>query len=321
MRIVLYILAALIGIILLLQTLGIPIIEVGQTVEIGEGDEEIILSLSGFSEWREGRILVYFKLPQQALAQEVAKALQDSLQLISERLGIEGSLAVALFQKEEIGDITSKSFTLPGDVWPIFVSQTWESLQDGDLYFQQRIYWVMPHEATEGVIARLLYLDRRARWIGDGLAEYAGYITSRERAPAVVHNRLIDDLMGRVETLLNGGKATYNLTKDFPVRSGLAGQPDLPWTEVERAGYSVALAFWLEVAQRHGEGTIRTFWKKFEALPRVCITFFCIGPGAQDAARILGELTGEDIWVKLQQMDLQEVLQTLEQAAQMSATP
>lgn len=321
MREILYVLAALIGILLLLQALGISIIKTGKTVEIrGEGaEEEITLSLSGFSEWREGQILVYFKPPQQALAQEVAKALQDSLQLISERLGIEGSLAVALFQKEEIGDLTSKSFTLAGGVWPLFVSQTWESLRDSDLYFQQSIYWVMPHEVTEGVIAHLLYLDRRARWIGDGLAEYAGYITSREWAPAVVHD-MLNDLIGRVETLLNGGQVTYNLIRDFLVRSGLGGQADLPWTEVERAGYSVALAFWLEVAQRHGEGIIRTFWEKFESLPRVCITFFCIGPGAQQAARILSGLTGEDIWAELQRMDLQEVLKTLEQAG-VSAEP
>jgi len=316
MREIFYIIIALIGLVLLLQTLNISIIEVGQTVEIGKGDEEIVLSLSGFSEWREGRILVYFKPSQQALAQEVAEALQESLHLISERLGIEGSLAVALFQREDIEDLTSKSFILPGEVWPIFVSQRWKGLQDADLYFQQSIYWVMPHEATERVISKLLYHDRRARWVGDGLAEYAGYLVSKEWATLVITSRLLD-LIKRVEGLLGKGKVTYNLLNEFLVRMGFGIQAERPWTEEERAGYSVSLAFWLEIAQEYGEGVIRSFWMRLRAYKTWCLLpwILCIGPDAQTAARILSELTGEDIWAKLQRMDLQEVLEVLERAA------
>jgi len=88
--------------------------------------------------------------------------------------------------------------------------------------------------------------------------------------------------------------------------------------EVQRAGYVVSLAFWLGIAQRHGEETIRKFWGRVSTSPkRWCIALGLIcfgGVDAPKAARILSELTGEDIWAKLQKMDLHEVLRTLEQA-------
>ena len=66
------------------------------------------------------------------------------------------------------------------------------------------------------------------------------------------------------------------------------------------------MAFWLQIAQKHGEGVIKTFWQRLSQQGF---------PNAKEAAQILSELTGEDIWTKLQQMDLHEVLRTLEQAS------
>jgi hypothetical protein len=57
--------------------------------------------------------------------------------------------------------------------------------------------------------------------------------------------------------------------------------------------------------EKHGEGVIKTFWQRLSQRGF---------PSAKEAARILSELTGEDIWAKLQKMDLHEVLRTLEQA-------
>jgi hypothetical protein len=115
----------------------------------------------------------------------------------------------------------------------------------------------MPHEGIEGTVALFFYHDRRSRWIGDGLATYAGYIVAREYTPQVTKERL-NYYRQQVANLLERGQVTYNLIKDFPVMSLEASGGKDP--EVQRAGYVVSLAFWLGIAQRHGEETIRKFW-------------------------------------------------------------
>ncbi|MCL6642638.1 MAG: hypothetical protein K6T71_04885, partial [Candidatus Bipolaricaulota bacterium] len=70
-------------------------------------------------------------------------------------------------------------------------------------------------------------------------------------------------------------------------------------------GYAVSLAFWLQIAQKHGESVIKAFWQRLSQRRF---------PNAKEAAQILSELTGEEIWAKLQKMDLHEVLRTLEAA-------
>jgi hypothetical protein len=184
------------------------------------------------------------------------------------------------------------------------------------LYFQDMLYWTMPHEGIEWTVALFFYHDKRSRWIGDGLATYAGYIVAREYTPQVTKERL-NYYRQQVANLLERGQVTYNLIKDFPVMSLEASGGKDP--EVQRAGYVVSLAFWLGIAQRHGEETIRKFWGQVSTSPkRWCIALGLIcfgGVDAPKAARILSKLTGEDIWAKLQKMDLHEVLRKLEQAS------
>jgi len=52
------------------------------------------------------------------------------------------------------------------------------------------IYCGMVHEAMEMKIAKRLYHDRTARWIGDGLAEYMGY-TVTSKLTSVVRNEVL----------------------------------------------------------------------------------------------------------------------------------
>ncbi|GBC76333.1 hypothetical protein HRbin07_00532 [bacterium HR07] len=107
--------------------------------------------------------------------------------------------------------------------------------------------------------------------------------------------------------LVDQGHSHYDLTKEFLViKEGVSKPAERPAGVTADPGYGVALAFWLEIAQRHGEGVIKEFWQRLSRRGF---------PNAKEAARILSELTGEDIWAKLQNMDLHEVLQTLEQAA------
>ena len=318
MRTLLYILAALIGFLLLLPLL----VRHETTIQITrEGDPlpAIVLSLEGFDRIEQDRVRVYFSPSQQALAQDVAETLQEVLDLLAGRLGITTSIAVALFPREELeeehGDLRGRSFVLPGGkAWPILVSQEWQRVSEGDSSFLRWIYSTAPHEATEDVVSDLLYHDRRARWVGDGLAEYAGYVVAARWAPSVLEEELRGH-QARIETLLAEGKETYNLLEEFLVRAGFGGAA-APWTPVEYAGYSVSLAFWLDLAERYGEETIRAFWKRLSTQRTWCLipALVCFGPNAETAAQILGELTGEDIGERLQRVDLQKALEILERA-------
>lgn len=311
---IIYILAAVVIIVLLLPITVETEIKFSEgEVLVGPGPIRVEISVEGFSKLKAGSVEVYFKPPHERLAQEVAQALQNALQLGSERLGIPAApISLALFQREEFEEFATLSFRIkePG-IWPLFISRDWQSLQESDPDFQDSLYWTMPHESIEASIAPLFYHDWHkgwpSRWIGDGLAGYAGYIVTKERILNVANMRL-DNYIRKITRLLEKGKVNYDLTKDF-----------LGSDELQLAGYGVALAFWLDIAQRYGEGTIRKFWQQANTQSRrwcLALGLICFGGvDAQQAARILSELTGEDIWTKLQNMDLHEVLQTLERAA------
>lgn len=317
---VIYILLAIVALILLLPvTTEKRIVEEGGEVIVGGGPKWVELSIEGFSPVRAGSITVYFKPGQERLAQEVAQALQETFQLCLARLGITPSpLSVALFQREDFEDFGSLSFRVKGRWWPLFVSRSWQSLQESDSDFQDSLYWTMLHEAVEPTIVIPLYHDWRARWIGDGLATYAGYIVTKERSPAVA-NRRLSIYKQQVIQLVEAGRTTYDLIRYFPVMSQEGVREAKPHDpQLQLAGYGIALVFWLDIAQRYGEKVIRKFWERLSAQKPWCIMLglLCFNdPNAQEAARILSELTGEDIWAKLQKMDLQAVLRTLEQAA------
>ena len=309
-----YILTAVVIIVLLLPIAVETEIKPSEgKVFVGPGPIRVEISVEGFSKLKAGSVEIYFKPLHERLAQEVAQALQNALQLSSERLGIPAApLSVALFQREDFEGFATLSFKMkePG-IWPLFISRDWQSLQESDLNFQDSLYWTMPHESIEASIASLFYHDWHkgwpSRWIGDGLSGYAGYVITKEHAPKVTDVRL-NDYEQRITQLLEKGRDTYDLIRDFVASD-----------ELQLAGYGVALAFWLDIAQRYGEETIRKFWQQANAQPRrwcLALGLICFGGvDAQKAARILSELTGEDIWAKLQNMDLHEVLQTLEQAA------
>jgi hypothetical protein len=282
------------------------------SVLVGPGPTRVEISVEGFSQLKAGSVVVYLKPPHEQLAQEVAQALQEALQLCSSRLGIPAALiSVALFPREDFEGFATLSFRVkePG-IWPLFISRSWKSLSESDMDFQNSLYWTMPHEAIEASTALLFYHDWHqgwpSRWIGDGLANYAGYIVTKDRASQVVNARLYD-YKQKITRILEEGKGTYDLIRDF------VGSDKL-----QLAGYGIALAFWLDIAQRYGEETIRKFWQRTNTLARrwcLALGLICFGGvDAQKAARILSELTGEDIWAKLQQIDLQEVLRTLEAA-------
>ncbi len=310
-QVVLYIIAAMILGILLLPITVETRSEEG-SVFIGEGPTWIELSVEGLSKLTYETLVIYFEPSSERLAEETAQAAHQALQLASDTLGIAPApLSLALFPRENFGDISVLSFKIEKGIWPLFITHSWQNLQDSDLDFQDGLYWTIPHEAIEGVIAPLFYHDWRhgwpSRWIGDGLSAYAGYVVTKEYTSKVANMRLYD-YKQKITRLLEKGKVKYDLVRDF-----------VGSDELQLAGYGVALAFWLGIAQRYGEKTIREFWNRVSSFSKkwcIALGLICFGGiNAREAARILSELTGEDIWTKLQNMNLREVLQTLEAAA------
>ncbi|MCS7198366.1 MAG: hypothetical protein NZ930_06800 [Candidatus Bipolaricaulota bacterium] len=262
---------------------------------------------------------IYFSPGHRSLAEDKLSVLEQAWRIAREQLAIDlGRFGVALVvpkEGEDLGGIilTRKIWALWDPIWPIMTSPGVQSLQqEADRDALIAIYWGMAHEAIEMKVAKKLYHDRAARWVGDGLAEYMGYTITSELAPHVRNEMLAIRRRNIQIGLIDQGQSHYDLTKEFLVKMKLRKGKDTeasrqqPSGAISDPGYAVSLAFWLQIAQKHGEGVIKEFWQRLSQRRF---------PNAKEAARILSELTGEDIWTKLQNMDPREALQTLERAA------
>lgn len=225
--------------------------------------------------------------------------------------------------KQPVKQLFQRPAESPKPPFPVKVLPTLKSLKNADLSTRDSIYSTLPHEALHRAVGVALergldkgwHSDPRTQGLEDGLAEYIGHIVTKELDPEV-HRWHLERRRRTVQDVLQGREhPTYNLTQEFlghihiEVKVGEEKnqeQEPSPKPLAEIAGYGVSLAFWLQIAQKHGEGVIKAFWQRLSQRGF---------PNAHEAARILSELTGEDIWAKLQNMDLHEVLQTLEAAA------
>lgn len=307
--------ALIILFVILLAIAGRPIVESHVTIYNSKATKLVRLSLQGMKEVRSGPVTVYHAPSMKGIAKIIAEEMQNILHFLSEKFGFQGvRLSLALFDRARY-DLRRTSFRISGKVWPIFISNAWDGIEDFDYHARSQLYMNLPHEAVEGQIGKLIYfVDARARWIGDGLAEYAAFHVALRQAPAVACNVLRGSLR-EVQELIERGRLYYNLFEDFPVRP----KPDRPWTAQERAGYGIAFAFWFRLARQYGDGVIRTFWEEFRALPRFCLFEFCfLGPDAKDAARLLSRQTGESIGSTLRHVELNRVISVLQEARGMA---
>ena len=283
------------------------------TVYLKEGKPFRELDLAQMKQLKRDQLTIYFFPEHQTLGQEVADVLEQAWRIVRERLALDlGRFGVAVVVPkagEEIGGVRlqRKIWALWDPIVPVLTSPNLQSLQQADRDTLIQIYWAMAHEAMELNVLKKLYHDPAARWIGDGLAEYVGYTITSELAPHVREEMLAIRRRNVQLGLVDQGYMQYDLTKEFLVIRGKSSDHQGQWPAGVTAdpGYGVALAFWLQIAQKHGEGVIKTFWQRLSQRGF---------PSAKEAAQILSELTGEDIWAKLQKMDLHEVLRTLEQA-------
>ncbi len=293
--------------------------EISATMILEEGKPIREINLAQMEQIRHGQLTVYFPSEHKALGEEVAQALERSWGIVQERLGLDlgrfGVVVVVPKAGEEVGGVSLRRrgiWTLWDPIIPLLTSPELKSIHQADTDTLIAVYWAMAHEAMELKVLKKLYHDRASRWIGDGLAEYMGYTITSELAPQIRNEILAKRRQAIQVGLVDQGHVQYDLTKEFLVIIGTSkdaqtiAQTLAQKTKPADPGYGVSLAFWLQIAQKHGEGVIKTFWE------RISQRGF---PNAREAARILSELTGEDIWTKLQTMDLQDVLRTLEAAA------
>jgi len=305
------------GIILLIGIVLIFVFFPASYVRVGYGGETSPekIKISSMNRLKRNSFTIYYDKYNRSLAEEVADILERTWRIPQEKLGLSlGSFRVALIapREEEATNWNGALIEMSlletililigwqAPIFPLWFPYKVSSLQELGSMELFSIYWAIPHEAMENSVVKKIYHDRSNRWIGDGLSEYVSFIASGELAPKVLSSTLRSRRL-EIQNLLEreGNRTSYNLIEEFLYGAELEDS-------VEVAGYGVSLAFWLQIAQKHGEGVIKTFWQRLSQRGF---------PNAKEAAQILSELTGEDIWTKLQQMDLHEVLRTLERAS------
>lgn len=289
------------------------------------------LSVAGMTKLTLRDTWVYYspKDVPEAFAQQVLQAIARSRQIVMETLGIHLVPAGIVLLKGQ--EPPNRVFWL--DVGSTFVvwmpeAEMQVGLEQASAQSLQQIYWVIIHEAAESTLARLLYRhDPGTRWVGDGLAEYAGYLVSKSFARPAQRLRM-EVLAKRIERLLDRGMQDYDLIGHFQV---IRMQQKLGFLEgiglllgfnrealvrmaVEKvrlqakdpvitAGYAVALAFWLWLVQEHGAETINTFLQELQKMK---------APTNEVLFEILSRLTGQDLRQKVTHMDLAQALQILQ---------
>lgn len=113
------------------------------------------------------------------------------------------------------------------------------------------LFSVIPHEWVETAIAlRLYWRDRKARWVGDGAADYAAYRVGLVLAPDVARARLamLAERLGPVT-----GTECFDLA-DFRVAT--RAQLGQPTEAVRRRGYAVSFAVFHWLAERRGQAEV-----------------------------------------------------------------
>lgn len=288
------------------------------------------VSLAGMAKLTLGDTWVYYppKDIPKTFAQQVLQGLARSRQIVTNTLGIRLVPIGAVLLKGQ--EPRNKMFWL--DVGSTFVVWVPEeelrvNIEQASAQTLKEIYWVITHEATESTLSRLLYrYDQGTRWVGDGLAEYAGYLASKTFAQPAQQLR-VGRLVKRVERLIDSGMQNYDLIGHF---QAIRVQQKLGFLEgiglmlgvnrealvrmaVEKvrlqvqdpviiAGYAVAFAFWLWLVQEHGAEIIKIFLQELQKMKE---------PTNDKLLETLSKLTGQDLKQKVTQMDLAEALQIL----------
>jgi len=249
----------------------------------------------------QGHFTIYFPSQYRPQAEEVAQALSQVWQVVKHRLGLGlGDFSVVLvLLKEDMGGVFIESWPRRPIPLPLVSAMKWIRVSEAPLPVRLSLYAEFPHEAAH------IALGLEWRWLEEGIAEYISLMVVQELAPDLCE----EYRKGRQEQVhLILPNMTYDLTQDPPQQFRIQDQVRIKTSSPQEiAGYGFSLAFWLQIARGHGEAVIRQFLEQAKHLQQ---------PSKQELARILSELTGEDVWGKLQRMNLHDALQTLEHACE-----
>lgn len=160
------------------------------------------------------------------------------------------------------------------------------------------LYAISTHEWCEKTLVDRLDLyrsDIRARFIGDGLAEYA-LVTFANNERQDGYYRDTDPLID-LESL---GVASVNLLKEFVADRHLEFfRHYQPWRQSVEAGYCLSLAFWCRIERENGPGLPARFVRAFAAEKKHNVA---------TAIRLLDSMTHTDIRHRLEHAPVAESL-------------
>lgn len=142
----------------------------------------------------------------------------------------------------------------PGFALPLLVDTANQDAWLNGLDARTRLFSFVPHEWVEWVLAwRLYWRDRRARWIGDGAAEYAGYRVALALDPEVGRARL-----ARLAERLGPHAALeqYDLTTEFQVGTRASLNQPVEARRRTLQGYAVSFAVFYALAERQGHEAV-----------------------------------------------------------------
>lgn len=236
---------------------------------LGQDVQEVRVHLEGRRSLANRWNRVYYEEQDEAaadLAPRVLAVLAQQQQMLTALLGVSpGHFGVAIVQKAGYPARYVIADQVPGwTVWVLELADTSALSLAGEI---DDLYHTMMHERTEeaiigalGADKRELYdLNARTRWIGDGLAEYAGWRFARQHEPAAALYWLANRRESLRETMDEWHCGSFDLRRFEAVRGG-AGQVRRQvalWRRHAGAiggSYAASFYYWAALAKARGDG-------------------------------------------------------------------
>jgi hypothetical protein len=229
--------------------------------DAGTSRDAAKVRLDGWPVLGDERVSVYREPSlDEELAREALARLRAVDRVLSEVLPTlpRGHIGMVLLPAERYD---ADALYLPGvEVWPLTVAleggaRDLESDAAKDFFFQ-----LIPHEWIEAPIGnRLYWRDRSMRWYGDGLAEYAAFVTSATLESAAACARFERYL----ELFSEGETGSYDLTRFSVATLGELRALAEAGTEADERqlgrGYAASFALFYRLAQLHDEAQFAAF--------------------------------------------------------------
>lgn len=287
---------------------------------LGQDVQEVRVCLEGRQSLANRWNRVYYEEPDEAaaeLAPRVLAVLTQQQQMLSALLGVSpGYFGAAIVQKADHPARYVIADQVPGwTVWVLELADTSALSLAGEI---DDLYHTMMHERTEEAVIRALGADRRelydlngrTRWIGDGLAEYAGWRFARQHEPAAALYWLANRRESLREAMDEWHCASFDLRR-FEALRGRAAQVRRQvamWrrhVDVIGGSYAASFYYWAALAQARGDGAARQVLAAIRRRP---------GRTDEDIDAAIREVAGPEWVLRVGRVDAAEVLAFLDGA-------